>query len=97
MFFRIIHPTYNPLITQAEATFLRGACYALQKFQYTLRASTIDQVLRSPQLDVYVCTKLLAMGCLDRDDREERAFAFLESYEAQAQGDSYSADNGEVN
>jgi hypothetical protein len=95
MFFRIIHPTFNPLLTSAEATFLRGACYALQRFHFTLRASTIDHVLRMPQYDAHVCFKLLGMGCLDRDDREERTFCFLEDYEAQAQGDSYVSDSDE--
>jgi hypothetical protein len=93
MFFRIIHPAFNPLFTKSEAIFLRGACYIFQQLQYTLRASTIDHVLRTPQFDSHVCFKLLGMGCLDRDDREDQAFGFLADYEAQAQGDSYISDS----
>jgi hypothetical protein len=58
MFFWIMHPNFNPLVSNAEATFLRGACYALQKFQHELVASTIDHLLRSLQMDVHMCTKL---------------------------------------
>jgi len=92
MFFRIMHPTFNPLLTEAESTFLRGACYALRKFQHDLVAEAIDHTLRAPQLDVHMCQSLLRMGCLDRDDLDDRAYHFLEEYEAKAQGDLYEGD-----
>jgi hypothetical protein len=89
MFFRIMHPNFNPLVSNAEATFLRGACYALQKFQHDLVASTIDHLLRSPQMDVHMCTKLRELGCLDDDRRDKQGYEFLEHYEDMAQGDRY--------
>jgi hypothetical protein len=92
MFFRIMHPTFNPLLTEAESTFLRGACYALRKFQHDLVAEAIDHTLRAPQLDVHMCQSLLRMGCLDRDDLDDRAYHFLEEYEAKAQGDLFEGD-----
>jgi hypothetical protein len=94
MFFRVIHPTFNPLVTHSEAVFLRGACYILRKFQHTSVATAIDNLLRSPQLDTHVCQKMLARGWLDRDGVEDEAFRFLESYEDLAQGDNF-ADEGE--
>ena len=94
MFFRIIHPVFNPLVTSQEAVFLRGACYALHKVQCEAIAAAIDNVLRSPQMDIHMCTELLLRGCLDREDIDEEAFRFLEDYEDMAQGDAYE-DNSE--
>ncbi|KIM71045.1 hypothetical protein PILCRDRAFT_17447 [Piloderma croceum F 1598] len=92
MFFRIVHPTFNPLVNRAESNFLRGACYTFRKMQLEQLASSIDHLLRSPQLDIHVCSKLLAMGCLDNDDLEEKAYQFLEAYEDEAQGDNFELD-----
>jgi len=92
MFFRIIHPTFNPLITRQEATVLRGACYALREFQHDLMAEAIDRVLRQPQMDEFVCRELLERGCLDGDGDREKAYQFLEEYEALAEGDDYESD-----
>jgi hypothetical protein len=89
MFFRIIHPCYNPLITRIEAVFLRGACYIFQRFQQLHLAETVDLLLRSPQLDVYMCRELLELGCLDRNGKDDEAYRFLEDYEDMAQGDSF--------
>jgi hypothetical protein len=94
MFFRIIHPTFNPLVTNAEAIFLRGACYSLRKFQFNTIATAIDELLRSPQLDTHVCQKMLARGWLDQDGVSDEAFRFLEEYEDLAQGDDF-AEEGE--
>jgi hypothetical protein len=94
MFFRILHPTFNPLVTRSESNFLRGACYAFRKLQLEQLANSIDQLLRTPQLDIHVCSKLLAMGCLENDDLEEKAFRFLEAYEDEAQGDNFESDMG---
>ena len=58
MFFQIMHPTFNPLILNAEATFLQGACYALYRFNYELVANTINNLLHSPQMDFHMCSKL---------------------------------------
>jgi hypothetical protein len=96
MYFRIIHPTFNPLVTHSEAVFLRGACYALHKFQFTSIASAIDNVLRSPQLDTHVCQKMLAHGWLEREGVEDEAYSFLESYEDLAQGDNFTEEGDEV-
>ena len=96
MFFRILHPTFNPLITRPESNFLRGACYAFRKLQFEQLANSIDHLLRTPQLDIHVCSKLLEMGCLDNDDLEEKAFRFLEEYEDEAQGDHFESDTEEV-
>lgn len=85
-FFRVLHPTFNPLLDPFEATFLRGAAYFFRAYQYDSIAETIDRVLRSPQLDDYVCTNLLLRGFLRRSMRSE-ALAFLEEYEAQAVGE----------
>ena len=87
MFFRIIHPVFNPLVTRAEGVFLRGACYALRKFQHDVVATAIDNTLRSPQLDIYMCQKLMERGCLEHDGSDEAAYEFLEDYERRAQGD----------
>ena len=92
MFFRIIHPTFNPLITREEATFLRGACYALRDFQHDIMAEAIDRILRQPQMDEYMCRELLARGCLDGGGDRESAYKFLEEYEALAEGDDYESD-----
>ena len=60
MYFRVMHPTFNPLVTRSEAVFLRGACYSFRKFESNTLATAIDTVLRSPQLDTHVCQKMLA-------------------------------------
>ena len=39
-----------------------------------------------------MCSKLLAMGCLENDDLEEKAYQFLEAYEDEAQGDNFESD-----
>jgi len=88
-FFRILHPTYNPLFTTQEATFLRGACYALRGFQQECVATSLDRLLRLPQLDEYMCRTLLEMGCLDREGLDSAATGFLERYEDMA------AENGQ--
>ena len=47
----------------------------------------MDQVLRTPQLDEFVCRELLMLGCLD--DLESKAFQFLKTYEEMADGENY--------
>jgi hypothetical protein len=89
MFFRIIHPTFNPLITRVEAVFLRGVCYIFRQFQQYHFAETIDLLLRSPQLDEFMCRSLLELGCLDKDGKEEEAYHFFQHYEDAAQGDAF--------
>lgn len=89
MFFHIIHPTFNPLITRQEAVFLRGAAYSLHRFHHDDVAYAIDSMLRSPQLDVHVCVNLLACGSLDDPRREHVGWKFLEEYERSAQGDNF--------
>ena len=89
MFFHIIHPTFNPLITRQEAVFLRGAAYSLHRFHHDNVAYAIDSMLRSPQLDVHVCVNLLACGSLDDPRREHVGWKFLEEYERSAQGDNF--------
>ena len=96
MFFRVMHPTFNPLIMNAEAVFLGGACYSLYKFQYNTMATTIDNLLQSPHLDTYVCQKMLASGWLDREACDDEAFHFLERYEDLAQGDQFVEEGEEI-
>jgi hypothetical protein len=84
LFFRIIHPTFNPLVTKSEASFLRGACYTLRKMGQEFIADAVDRILRSPQLDEFVCHELMASGSLEIDEREEVGFRFLEEYEDMA-------------
>jgi hypothetical protein len=96
MFFRVMHPTFNPLITNSEAVFLRGACYSFYKFQYITMATAIDNLLRSPHLDTYVCQKMLACGWLDREGFDDEAFRFLEEYEDLAQGDRFVEEGEEI-
>jgi len=96
MFFRVMHPTFNPLVTNAEAVFLRGACYSLYKFHYNTMATAIDNLLRSPHLDTYVCQKMLASGWLDREGCDDEAFRFLERYEDLAQGDQFAEEGEEI-
>jgi hypothetical protein len=64
-FFRSLHPVYNPLVMEHEATYFRGAAYAYYRFQQDSIADTIDQVLRSPHYDHQLCRELLELGCLD--------------------------------
>lgn len=92
MFFQIIHPVFNLLVTSQEGVFLQGAYYALHKVQCKAIVAAIDNVLCSPQMDVHMCTELLLHGCLDQEDIEEEAFQFLEDYEDMAQGDAYEDD-----
>jgi hypothetical protein len=87
IFFRSLHPIYNPLVKDSEATFLRGAAYAYYRFKQDAIADTLDQVLRSPHYDFHLCQELLELGCLDEFGRDQQAYAFLEDYEAHAQGD----------
>ena len=89
MFFHIIHPTFNPLITHQEAVFLRGAAYSLHRFHHDDVAYAIDSMLCSPQLDVHVCINLLVCGSLDDPHREHVGWKFLEEYERSAQGDNF--------
>jgi hypothetical protein len=86
-FFRSLHPVYNPLIRDSEATFLRGAAYAYYRFNQDSLADALDQVLRTPHFDFQLCRELLELGCLDEFGRDEEAFRFLESYEEHAEGD----------
>lgn len=86
LFFRVIHPTYNPLLTRVEATFLRGACYALREFHHDFVAEAVDRVLRGPQMDEYLCRELLKLGALDEDRLREEGYRFMEKYEGMAQG-----------
>ena len=86
LFFRIIHPTFNPLITRREARFLRSACYAMHSFQHDVVATGIDNALRTPQLDMHLCERLLEKGCLEEDGDDAEAFRILEEYEGNAQG-----------
>jgi hypothetical protein len=88
MFFRILHPTFHPLITRDEATFLRGACYALQQFRFTHAAETVDRLLRTPQLDEHLCRRLFERGCFEQMDGLEEAERILEIYEDRAGGDA---------
>jgi hypothetical protein len=87
LFFRILHPTFNPLFTRAEATFLRGACYILRASRHEGVARSVDDLLRHPQMDEFLCSKLLGLGCLDREDREKEAIRALEKYEDMADGE----------
>jgi hypothetical protein len=89
MFFRIIHPTFNPLLTRREATFLRGACYALRAFRFEQVAEAVDILLRTPQLDEHLCRELLAHRCLEVEERMGEAKRILEQYEGLAEGDCY--------
>lgn len=89
LFFRILHPTFNPLFTRDEATFLRGACYILRASRQEGVARSVDDLLRHPQMDEFLCIKLLGLGCLDREDREEEAIRALEKYEDMADGEGY--------
>jgi hypothetical protein len=89
LFFRVIHPTFNPLFTRAEATFLRGACYILRASRHEGVARSVDDLLRHPQMDEFLCLKLLERGCLDREDREEAAMRTLEEYEDMADGEGH--------
>ena len=50
-------------------------------------ADAIDRILRSLQLDEFVCNELMASGCLEIDEREEVGFRFLEEYEDMAVAD----------
>ena len=93
MFFQIMHPVFNPLVTSQEGVFLQGACYALHQVQCKAIMAAIDNVLHSPQMDVHMCTELLLHGCLDQEDTDEEAFQFLEDYEDMAQGDVYEDDS----
>jgi len=86
-FFRSIHPVFNPLITDSEATFLRGAAYAYYRFRQDAIANTIDEMLRSPHYDFQLCRELLELGCLDLVGMEETAYRFLEEYENHARGE----------
>ena len=86
-FFRSLHPVYNPLIKESEATFLRGAAYAYYRYNQAALADAIDQVLRTPHFDFHLCRELLELGCLDEFGRDEQAYRFMENYEAHAKGD----------
>lgn len=83
-FFQVLHPTYNPLFTRQEATFLQGACYALQGFQQEGIMTSLDWLLRLPQLDEYLCKRLLDMGSLNKDGLDNAAITFLERYKEMA-------------
>jgi hypothetical protein len=87
MFFRILHPTFNPLITRSEATFLRGACYALRRYRQEQLAIAVDRLLRTPHVDEFLCRELHGRGCLEEDDdRLDLAKKILEQYEEMALG-----------
>jgi hypothetical protein len=86
-FFRSLHPVYNPLVTEQEAVYFRGAAYAYYRFRQDAIADTIDQVLRAPHYDYQLCRELLELGCLDAYGHDERAYQFLEQYEDLAKGD----------
>jgi hypothetical protein len=100
-FFRRLHPSYNPLVTRSEASFLRGACYYFRRIQQHTIANTIDILLRTPQYDNFYCRKLLELGCLDTKNtfQRERALYYVEKYENQALDDEESSrgdsDSGE--
>jgi hypothetical protein len=102
-FFRSLHPVFNPLITELEATYFRGAAYAYYRFRQDTIADTIDQVLRSPHYDYQLCRELLELGCLDEYGHDDRAYQFLEQYEDLAKGEDdggnggYDRDMQEVN
>jgi hypothetical protein len=86
-FFRSLHPVYNPLVTEREAMYFRGAAYAYYRFRQDVIGDTIDQLLRSPHYDHQLCRELLEMGCLDEYGRDEKAYRFLELYEDLAKGE----------
>jgi len=86
-FFRGLHPVYNPLITDREAMYFRGAAYAYYRFRQDAIADTIDQLLRSPHYDHHLCRELLELGCLDQYGKDEQAYQFLEQYEDHAKGE----------
>lgn len=85
-FFRVVHPCFNPLITEDEASYLRGACYLLHKHCSDEMATSLDRLLRTPQMDEFLCKELLATGCLDNPGREDVTMRVLERYEAMARG-----------
>lgn len=85
-FFRVIHPCFNPLITEEEASYLRGACYLLHHYSSDEMASSVDILLRTPQMDEFLCRELLAAGCLDKPGMEETTIKVLERYEGLARG-----------
>lgn len=85
-FFRVIHPGFNPLVTEEEASYLRGVCYLLHKFNSDNMASSVDCLLRTPQMDKFLCRELLATGCLDDPHMGDTAIKVLECYERLAQG-----------
>lgn len=89
MFFRIIHPTFNHLVTRDEASFLRGACYALRDFRHEQIALSVDRLLRTPHYDETLGRDLLENGCLGPEERVEKAKSILEDYECMAEGDWY--------
>lgn len=86
MFFRILHPTFNPLVLRSEATLLRGACYILRQIRQGQAADAVDRLLRTPQLDEYLCRELLDRGCLEEEEQMARAKGILEMYESSATG-----------
>jgi len=86
-FFQSLHPVYNPLVMEREATYFRGAAYAYYRFRQDAIGDTIDQVLRSPHYDHQLCRELLELGCLDAYGHDERAYRFLEQYEELAKGE----------
>lgn len=45
LFFRVLHPTFNPLFSKSEATFLRGVCYILWASQHKSIAELVDILL----------------------------------------------------
>lgn len=87
--FRVLHPTFNSLITDNESTFLRAACYHFRKTQQEEIASTIDNILRTPQYNEYLCRDLLVRGLLDdtSDAAEIRAMYCIESHDNLARGE----------
>lgn len=85
-FFRVVHPCFNPLVTEDEATYLRGACYLLHEHNADEMALSVDRLLRTPQMDEFLCRELLASGCLDSLGMGDTTIKVLEKYEKLARG-----------
>jgi hypothetical protein len=65
-FYQSLHPNHNPFLNEAQATFLRGACYYFRRIQHHVLAEAIDVLLRSPQYNDFYCRLLVETGCFDK-------------------------------
>lgn len=89
IFFRVLHPCHNSLVTRAEACFLRGACYSLRRSGQDQVAEAMDRMLCTPQYNDFHCRSLLERGLLDDRRRKESAARIFEDHKSNAIGDQY--------